>query len=192
MNRLQTLWTRYGTALVQFLKFGLIGGAGVLVNQGVFVAANVFMRDVFGVGSNEPFLNLFGTQYHIRFFHVFSVVAFLVANMFNFILNRYWTFRASARAPFLREYAPFLLVGSAATVVGLMILTWLMKSDWPLSNAFFDGSTGLRTKVYWANLIQIALVMPVNFVFNKLWTFQSVRKRHAEAAELQSKVTEDV
>lgn len=167
----------------QFLKFGLIGGAGAVVNQVVLIVCNVLGRDLFGVDYSSPVLNLFGSEFHFRYLQVYAIIAFLVANMFNFILNRYWTFRGHARAPFVKEYAPFLLVGSVAALVGLVLLTWLTKSDWPLSHEYFDDSTGLRNRLYWANLIQIVLVMPVNFVLNKVWTFQAVRRRHAAAVE---------
>ncbi|WP_036923335.1 GtrA family protein [Propionicicella superfundia] len=183
MDKVQALWARYRNSLLQFGKFGLIGGAGVVVNQFVVVVCNVLGRDLFGVGYNTAVLNLFGSEFHVRLLQVYAILAFLVANLFNFVLNRYWTFRGHARAPFWKEYLPFLLVGSVAAVVGLFLLTWLTKSDWPLPHSVFDDSTGLRNRFYWANLIQIVLVMPVNFVLNKLWTFQAVRKRHAEATE---------
>lgn len=44
-----------------------------------------------------------------------------------------------------------------------------------LPSSVFDNSTGLRTKFYWAPLIQIAVTVPISFVLNKLWTFSSVR-----------------
>jgi hypothetical protein len=66
-------------------------------------------------------------------------------------------------------------------VVGLAILTLLMHpgSIFSLSTTFFDNSTGFRTRFYWAQLIQIALVTPLSFVLNKIWTFSSVRSRPA-------------
>lgn len=183
MSGISNLWQRYRNTLLQFLKFGLIGGAGVLVNQGVLVLANIVGREGAQVGYYDVVVNLFGSDFNIRWFQVYAVIAFLVANLFNFVLNRYWTFRGGKRAPFWKEYLPFLLVGSMAAIVGLMLLTWLVKSSWPLDPAVFDNSSGLRNKLYWANLIQIALVTPINFVLNKLWTFQAVRKRHAASVE---------
>ena len=44
-----------------------------------------------------------------------------------------------------------------------------------LPTSLFDDSSGLRNRLYWSQLIVIALVMPVSFVFNKLWTFAAVR-----------------
>lgn len=183
MSTLRALWARYSNSLRQFVSFGLIGGAGVLVNQSVVVLCNVMGRDLFGIGYNDPVANLFGSQFHVRYYHLYAIGAFLVANMFNFILNRYVTFRRHTRAPFIKEYLPFLLIGSVAAVVGLFLLTWLTKSNWPLPHSVFNDSQGLTNRLYWANLIQIVLVMPVNFLLNKLWTFQAVRKRHAASLE---------
>lgn len=183
MSGLSNLWQRYRNTIKQFLKFGLIGGAGVLVNQGVFVLASVIGRDAAGVSNTDAAINLFGSEYNIRWLQIYALLAFLVANLFNFVLNRYWTFKGGNRAPFVKEYVPFLLTGSIAAAVGIALLTWLVKSPWPLDPQIFDGSSGLRDKTYWANLIQIALVTPINFVVNKLWTFQAVRKRHAANEE---------
>ena len=72
-----------------------------------------------------------------------------------------------------------LAVGLMGQVAGLLILTLLMHPDsiFSLSPAFFDDSTGFRTRLYWAQLITIAVVTPISFVLNKLWTFSAVRVR---------------
>ena len=41
------------------------------------------------------------------------------------------------------------------------------------------ATVAFRTRFYWAQLIQIALVTPLSFVLNKIWTFSSVRSRPA-------------
>ena len=84
------------------------------------------------------------------------------------------------RAPLWREYWPFLLVGLASQVVALLLITALMHPDSAISlpSDVFDNSSGFRTKLYWANLITIVCVTPINFVLNKLWTFGAVRRAH--------------
>jgi hypothetical protein len=52
-----------------------------------------------------------------------------------------------------------------------------------LSTSVFDDSTGFRTRLYWAQLIVIAVVTPLSFVLNKLWTFNAVRALHKEERE---------
>jgi putative flippase GtrA len=114
---------------------------------------------------------------------VYSTIAFLVANLWNFQLNRHWTFRSAKHAGWFREYFPFLAVGVLGQLVGLGILTLLMHpaSLVSLSPTFFDDSTGFRTRFYWAQLITIALVTPISFVLNKLWTFSAVRGKNSVA-----------
>ncbi len=177
---LKDLYARHRHSLVQFFRFGLVGGVGVVVNQGVLVLSNVIGRDMVGVRAGGVFLDLPFTDLNVRNYHVYVMIAFLVANLANFVLNRYWTFRSENRASFWHEYWPFLLVGLGAQMVGLVLITALMHPDSPigLPSDIFDDSTGLRTKLYWANLITIACVTPVNFVLNKLWTFRAVRARH--------------
>ena len=102
------------------------------------------------------------------------------ANLSTLLLSRSWTFKSANRACCWQEYWPFLLVGLGAQMVGMLLITALMHPNSPigLPSDVFDNSSGLRTKLYWANLIMIVCVTPVNFVLNKLWTFRAVRARH--------------
>jgi putative flippase GtrA len=171
------LFVRHGHNWILLLRFGLVGGSGVLVNLVTAVIVNKLgPADENGVALGLPF-----TDFNVRWYHVFSTIAFLVANIWNFQLNRLYTFRSAKHSGWLREYGPFLAVGVLGQVVGLGILTLLMHpgSIFSLSTTFFDNSTGLRTRFYWAQLIQIALVTPLSFVLNKIWTFSSVRSRPA-------------
>lgn len=180
------LVARYGNSLREFIKFGLIGGSGVLVNMVVFALANNIAIHVFDSHEYDAFLALPGTDRAIRNYIVYSVVAFLVANLYNFVLNRHWTFKQGEKAPFLKEYGPFLLVGGVAQVLGIVILQLLMNPGSPvyLAHEFFvNGEPFWRRRVYWAQLLQIVVVMPINFVVNKLWTFRAVRRRHAESLD---------
>ncbi len=153
-------------------RFGLVGGSGVLVN----LLATILLKRS-GPHFEDVFVGLPLTDFNIRWYHVFSMIAFLVANLWNFQLNRRFTFRSAEHSGWFREYGPFLAVGLAAQLVGLGILTLLMHpgSFLSLPSDVFDNSTGLRTKLYWAQLIVIAITVPISFVLNKLWTFSSVR-----------------
>lgn len=184
MRTIEGYFRRYANALAEFVRFGLVGGLGVLVNMVVFVGISVLCREVFGIRNQTVIFPIPGTPWNFRFLLFYSLVAFLVANLFNFIINRNWTFRAGpGKAPFLKEYGPFLTVGLAAEVIGWVILVLLTnpKSPVALPSDIFDNSSGLRTKSYWANLIKVVLVTPVNFVLNKLWTFRLVRRAHVDA-----------
>lgn len=165
------LFVRHRDNWVQLFRFGLVGGSGVLVNMVVYVLVTKFGPDAHGV-----FIDLPG-RFNVRWYHLFSTLAFLIANAWNFGLNRRWTFRSSAHARWWREYPPFLAVGFLGQLLTLAIMTLLLNPTSPLALpiSFFDSSTGLRTPEYWAQLIAIAVVTPVSFIANKLWTFAAVR-----------------
>ena len=175
---------RYGNTARQFVMFGLVGGAGVAVNMATVAVANAIGVGVFGVSDRDPFIPLPGTDRALRFYIVYAGIAFLVANLFNFLLNRHWTFKDhhGKPAPFFKEFLPFLLVGSVAQLVGFVILYLLRNETSPLylSHPFFTYDGPWWTwRLLWAQLIQIICVMPINFIVNKLWTFRAVRRRHA-------------
>lgn len=167
-------WTaeRRRRNLALFVRFGLVGASGVLVNLVVVV---LFNRS--GPSADQSLLPIPLTDFNVRWYHAYSTVAFLVANLWNFQLNRSWTFRSAGRATWLREFRPFLVVGVLAQLIGLGLLTALMHpGSWiALPVDLLDDSTGLRTRLYWGQLIVIAAVTPLSFVLHKLWTFSSVR-----------------
>lgn len=178
---LASLYSRHRGSLRQFVQFGLIGGCGVAVNMVIVAICNQIGTYVGHVHDYDPAFPIPGTSYSIRYYLVYALVAFLGANIFNFVLNRHWTFRSVNRAPFMKEFLPFLLVGAVAQLVGFCILVALRNPSSPvyLSGSFFVDSVPFwRRRLYWAQIIQIILVMPVNFIVNKLWTFRAVRKRH--------------
>lgn len=155
-----------------FLRFGLVGASGVVVNLVVLK-----LLELVGPFYDSVMIDLPGTDFNVRWYHLYVTIAFFVANLWNFQLNRGWTFQSGRHSTWLREYVPFVLVGLASLAVNLLIVTVLMHSDSPLalSRAVFDDSTALRSRLTMANLIAIVVVTPLSFVLNKIWTFSSVR-----------------
>lgn len=181
MRRLRDyLFVRHRHNWVLLLRFGLVGASGVLVNMLTLIALKKLGPDF-----DDAIVGVLGTEYNVRWYHVYSTVAFLVANLWNFQLNRSWTFHSGGHAPWWREYWPFLTVGLIGQVIGLVLLTLLMHPDsfMALPSTVLDDSTGLRTRLYWAQLIVIVVVTPVSFVLNKVWTFAAVRTHHPELAD---------
>ena len=85
-----------------------------------------------------------------------AVGAFCVAVSSNFYWNRHWTFRASeGHAGF--QAARFFTVSAGGLLVNLAIL---------------EGLIGAGLDPLPSQAIAVATVMPLNFVGNKLWTFQ--------------------
>jgi putative flippase GtrA len=93
---------------------------------------------------------------------VAATVAFVIAVTNNFIWNRHWTFNAgSGRA---RAQAPrFLTVSLGAFVLAAVILDLLIRGGVPAIPA---------------QALSIAAATPVNFIGNKLWTFDLGRSPH--------------
>ena len=176
-----TLYSRYGHVLRQFVKFGLVGGAGVAVNMAVAVLLNKLNGGT--VNAQRPLFRIAG-DYYFRYSNLVWLGGFLVAVVFNFVLNRYWTFRHGAKAPFWREFWPFFAVGAVAAVAGFFIKIALTNPTSPLylPEPWFHENAGLQSREYWAQLLTIFITMPINFVVNKLWTFRAVRNRHAARA----------
>lgn len=181
IDRIKGLVDRFENSLLQLFRFGVVGGLGVFVNFFVFVAAAKLLPFVWPTaglhGGSAIWWDLPFTRFNVRWYHVMSTIAFFVANLFNFQLNRWWTFKSHHFANWSREYFPFLTVGLIAQAAGLLIMTALMHpgSIISLPTSIFDDSTGFRTKKYWAQLIMIVCTIPITFLVNKFWTFKAVR-----------------
>jgi putative flippase GtrA len=174
------LFVRHRHNWVLLFRFAAVGASGVLVNLLTLVVVKKL-----GPAFEQAIVGLPATEYNVRWYHVYSTIAFVVANLWNFQLNRTWTFRTTRHARWWHEYWPFLAVGLLGQVVGLVLLTLLMHRNSPihLPTTLLDDSTGFRTRLYWAQLIVIGVVTPISFVLNKLWTFAAVRTHHPDLAD---------
>ncbi|AKN68480.1 membrane protein [Streptomyces sp. PBH53] len=109
-------------------KFGAVGGAGVLVNLGVFN----LVRHV----SDLPVVRA-------------SIIATVVAIAFNYVGFRYWTYRDRDKSGRTRELTLFLLFSAVGLVIenGLLFLaTYGFGWDSPLqSNVFKFVGIGVAT-----------------------------------------------
>ncbi|MFV8380545.1 GtrA family protein [Corynebacterium hindlerae] len=170
---------RLRTNTRQFIKFGIVGGSGVPVN--LLVAYLALKISVFSGGPDyhEAVLGIPGTPFNIRGFHVFQAIAFLVANMWNYQLNRTWTFGGLEKRSWLRGFFPFLTTGLLALLVQMAVSTLMLNPTSPLALPdFLDDSSGLKNRFYWAQAISILVAMPVNFIINKLWAFRTKKPTH--------------
>ncbi len=157
----------------EFMKFGIVGGTGVLVNLIVVIIARKSGLE-FGINEHDVFMNLFGTRWNIRWTHVYVTIGFLLANVWNFQLNRSWTFRTKNRPNWFRQFIPFLMAGLSGWAISLIVVTLLTNPTSPLAlpSDIFDNSSGLRNAFYWATVCGVLLGTPANFLINKLWTFR--------------------
>ena len=177
------LYTRYRNVLRQFVKFGLVGGAGVVVNMLVAIALNRLNGGT--INAQRILFAIPGTPFNFRFTALVWIAGFFVANLFNFQLNRSWTFRGTRHVPWLKEFWPFLVVGGTAAAIGLFIKIAFTNPQSPiyLPEPWFHENAGLQSREYWAQLITIVITMPVNFGVNKLWTFRHIRNKHFDSVD---------
>jgi dolichol-phosphate mannosyltransferase len=95
----------------QFVKFGIVGASGFLVNLVVFTLLQRIVPD-----HARPL------QYNV----IYSI-AFFSGGVSNYYFNRIWTFRSTGHA--VREGAQFLTVSAIALGVGLgvsaLVSPWL-------------------------------------------------------------------
>jgi putative flippase GtrA len=129
----------------QFVMFAVVGGVGTAVNLAVLKLTLV------GWGAFHD-----TTPYAVEAFA--SGLAFAVAVVNNYLLNRWWTFRSSGALS--GEFAKFLTVSLLG--LGLNEL------------AFWVFRARLDVHVLLSQLLAIACVLPFNFVANKLWSFRGL------------------
>lgn len=122
---------------LQLVRFGIVGGSGFVVNIVVYALC------VHGASID---------------YQVSSVLAWLVAVLNNFVLNRHWTFDAAAGSARLQGVR-FFVVSLVGEGFSLALLT-----------AFVEGA-GMEKVA--AQALAVALVMPLNFLGNKLWSFRA-------------------
>src|SRR5918999_5639880 len=89
-------------------------------------------------------------------YNLAALCSFLVAVTNNYTWNRLWTFRGQ-RGHVAYQGLRFLIVALAALAVNELFLTGLVAA-------------GLGKVV--SQAIAVVLVMPINFVGNKLWSFR--------------------
>jgi len=121
---------------LQLVRFGLVGGAGFVVNVLVYTLM----------------VHAVGLDYRAS-----NVVAWLVAVMNNFLLNRHWTFDARGGQA-RRQAIRFLVVSLVAEAFSLAMLTVLVE--------------GVGVAKVPAQALAVASSMPLNFLGNKLWSFR--------------------
>ena len=118
---------------IQLAKFGIVGASGYVINLVIYAA-------LLGWGV-----------------HVAAAISFVVSASSNYLLNRYWTFKAD-KAHLGIQGARFFVVSLAAFGVNqLCLVVFIDILDW--------------RKVL-SQAIAIILVMPLNFLGNKLWSFR--------------------
>ncbi|MBU1119403.1 GtrA family protein [Patescibacteria group bacterium] len=136
------------TTLYQLVRFGVAGGLNTLLDWGILN----LLTTTFNVYSGELIL----------VFNIFSVSAALVN---SYILNKYWTFRATGQAKTSTQIGKFL----AVSIVGIVINSAIVYVVTTIIGVQF----GLAEN-HWAlaaKMLATGVVFIWNFIGYKLWAF---------------------
>ncbi len=166
----------------QFVKFGVVGGSGVIVN---LIVTYIMTQLHGGVSRDNEVVFQFSDQFALRYTIVVWVGAFMVANVWNYQLNRSWTFKEVHHRSWWAEFWPFFAVGLVAAFAGIFIKWALTNPTSPvyLPDPPFNDESGIRARAYWSQLFTIIITMPINYVVNKIWTFRGKKKEAPEVVE---------
>ena len=137
--------------LLQFTRFGLVGGVGLIVDFGVFnlLRATVFDPD------------------HIHEGPVFAkIVSTILAIIVNWIGNRFWTFREHRGRQLVREGVEFGVVSVGGLLIGLLCL---------FLSHYVLGFTSVLADNISSNVIGLAIGTAFRFSLYRLWVFSPRR-----------------
>lgn len=134
----------------RFIKFGVVGASGTVVNVAVlYLAQEIAFRAI------EPA--------SLRL-NVSLTVAIFFATINNFLLNRAWTWldrREQVQTPIFLQFGQYT------------IACWLgIALQFALTHAFAS-----RMHYLLANMLAIVIASVANFVLNDHWTFGRLRMR---------------
>jgi dolichol-phosphate mannosyltransferase len=159
-----TLWALGLLERYRFIKFGIVGASGVVVNLTVLHLGHEYVFNVIEADYNKPYLSL--------------ALAITLATLNNFTWNRLWTWADRVRALEAGEPQPVSL-----RLLGLEFGQYVTASAFGSALQYvltllLSGSMDYRL----ANIIAIVAASVSNFLANDRWTF----KRHDGSATRDS------
>jgi putative flippase GtrA len=138
------LWER---VLRYAVKFGVVGLIGFGIDVGLF---------------NLLRLGVFGTDHFFQGAIGAKLVSTSVAIVFNWVGNRYWTFRAHRRPDVFREFLEYVVVSIGGLLIGLFCL-WISHH--------VLGFTSLLADNIAANVIGLVLGTVFRFLLYRFWVW---------------------
>ena len=147
----------------RFLKFGLVGGLGTIVNLVIFAL-----------------LTLAGVHPLIS-----ATVSFIVAATFNYILNSVWVFKDRGHDCNITLWAKFMCVSVFSLCINLIVLFimekyimplvmkwWFINEIMQITAGILNVKTMSKITALYSQAVGIACSMIFNFIGNNLITFK--------------------
>lgn len=145
---LASIASRLWTGLLAYaLKFGVVGLIGLVIDVTLF---NMLRLGVFG--DDNWAQSAIGAK----------TISTSVAIIFNWLGNRYWTFRKHRRRNYVREFAEYVIVSIGGMAIALGCL-WVSHH--------LLGYTSLVADNISTNVVGLALGTAFRFVLYRYWVF---------------------
>ncbi|MCW2830706.1 MAG: GtrA family protein [Aeromicrobium sp.] len=129
------------------VKFGTVGLIGLVIDLAIFN----FLR-VGGLGDGHVLQSALGAK----------IASTTVAFMFNWVGNRFWTFRDHRRLNVVREFFEYVVVSLGGLAIGLLCL-WVSRH--------VLGHTSLLADNIAANVVGLGLGTIFRFVLYRYWVY---------------------
>ncbi|MHA2358121.1 MAG: GtrA family protein [Candidatus Heimdallarchaeaceae archaeon] len=141
---------------IRLLKFAIVstGGFGLTV---LFVFLSFLVLDIYFVRENTIFSIWF---LPITSVHIATLIAIIIVMIYNYIINKIWTFRKQdqmAEFNITIQFIKFAIVGASGTLINLGLV-----------HLFF---VILEWNEYLAIAIGFIVSVLTNFILNDIWTF---------------------
>lgn len=133
--------------LAYALKFGVVGLIGLVIDVALFNALR---------------LGMFGADGWAQSAIGAKTISTSVAIVFNWLGNRYWTFRKHRRRNYLREFAEYVVVSLGGMAISLACL-WISHHALGLTNLVADNVS--------SNVIGLGLGTAFRFVLYRYWVY---------------------
>jgi putative flippase GtrA len=125
---------------IQFIKFAFVGG----INTGIDFAVLNSLMWISGIYKGEDII-------------FFNIIAFTVATINSYFMNKHWTFKAREKKEAGKEFSQFFLI----SLIGISINTSIVYSI----TTFIEPSFGLSSPL-WANFAKASAT-----VISLVWNF---------------------
>jgi putative flippase GtrA len=135
----------------QFVRVGAVGLVGLVIDVGIFNLLRATVLNPDRVADGALWATLVSTS---------------IAIVFNWLGNRYWTFRNERRAHWWREGIEFALVSIGGLLIALGCV-WFSEYVLGLHSLLSDNVA--------KNVVGLALGTIFRFTFYRLWVFRPER-----------------
>lgn len=168
-------------ALVQFIKFGLVGVMNTFISMAVNALVLIFFNKVLGISEDEK----------VSYFTA-SIMAFIISVFSAYIWQNKFVFKQNEGEErvwwkvLLKTYLSY--AGTGLILNNILLYLWNdvihvgQYFGWlvDIVNAMGISITGDRIVSYIAVLLNMVITVPLNFIFNKFWAYKGKKTESKE------------